>query len=142
MAKNITLSAFIDHSHIDATLIRSVVRQFGTWEYFKQSAQDIAQHGAAGGWSGFTYFNDTVPFTGRNKKAIMAHAETTAQDIGESGALEFISGFQCLKGYTQAEVAEGLYNPLSDAKTDVFNALAWFALEEVARSLADMYDQR
>lgn len=131
------MKAFIAHSHIDATLIRSTVRQFGGWKYFKESAQDIANHGAAGGFSGFTYYSDTVPFAKRNKAAIIAYAENIAQELGESGAVECIASFQCLKHYSQAEVAEGLYNPRSEAKTDIFNALAWFALEEVARSYVD-----
>lgn len=135
--KKTTLAAFVAHSHIDATLIRSTVKQFGGWDSFKESAQDIANNGAAAGWAGFTYYTDTVPFAKRNKKAILAYAENMAQELGESGAVQCIAGFQCLKHYRQDEIAEGLYNPRSEAKTDIFNALAWFALEEVALAYAD-----
>lgn len=137
MSKHLTLSSFITCSHIDASLIRSVVRQFGGWKEFSHMADDVAMNGADAGWAGFTYHSDTVPFAQRNKKAIMAECESMAQEMGESGALAFIAGFRCLKGYSQSEIADGLYNPRSDNKTQVYNALAWYALELVARSYDD-----
>lgn len=131
----------IEHSNIAPSLIRSTIRQFGGFKYFKETAQDIASHGAAGGFSGFCYYSDTVPFAKRNKAAIMAYAEEQAQEIGESNALALIQGFNCLKNYNGAEIADGLYNPRSDAKTDIFNTLAWWALEEVARLYVDLTEQ-
>lgn len=43
----ITLKAFIEASHINATLIRAVVRQAGGWESFVEDAENICNHGAA-----------------------------------------------------------------------------------------------
>lgn len=36
------------------------------------------------------------------------------------------------------EAAEAIHNPRSEDATNVLNALAWFALEEVSRSYSDM----
>ena len=126
---------FISKSHISEKLIRAVVRQSGGWDSFKEMAEDITNHGVDGGFHGWIYHSDTVPFAQRNKAVIMAMAQELANDLGEE-VLSMIAGFNCLK-ISANEVAEALYNPRSDNKTQVFNALAWFASEEVARSYCD-----
>jgi hypothetical protein len=133
------LSAFIAQaSNISASLIRSTVRQMGGWEEFKAHAADVTNHGAAGGFRGFCYYTETVAFTQRNRKAILAMAEEMGQELGEGGAIGCIASFQCLKGnYTQAEIAEAVYNYRSENRTQVYNALAWYALEEVCRAYMD-----
>jgi len=112
-------------------LKRAVVRQFGDSESFYESVPDIANYGASGGVSGFIYYSDTVNFTKRNKNKIMQFLTELSDDIGES-IVSMLSHWQCLKGMSQHEIMEGLYNPKSDNKTNVYNALAWYALEEVA----------
>lgn len=136
--KKITLTQFCKASHINTSLVRSVVRQIGGWQEFTERAQDVTNHGASGGFTGFTYYSDTVSFTKRNKKAIVTFCENFASDLGEKGIIEFIAGFQCMRNYSQSEVACGLYNPRSDNKTTVYNALAWLMLEEVSRSYCDI----
>ena len=136
--KKLTLTQFCKASHIDASLIRSVVRQIGGWKEFTERAQDVTNHGASGGFSGFTYYSDTVSFTKRNKKAIVTFCENFASDLGDGGIIEFITGFQCMKNYKQSEVASGLYDSRSDFKTTVYNALAWLMLEEISRSYCDI----
>lgn len=136
-----TLKSFIEASNISPKLIRAVVRQIGGWDSFKESAQDVANHGASGGVNGFIYYTDTVAFTKRNKKDILAMAEELASSIGEGDAITLIAGFNCLKNYSALEVSEAIYNPRSESRTDVFNALAWFTLEEVARSYCDLVEQ-
>jgi hypothetical protein len=112
-------------------LKRAVMRQFGDSESFYESVADIANHGASGGVSGFIYYSDTVNFTKRNKNKIMQALTELSNDIGES-IVSMLSHWQCLRGMSQREIMEGLYNPKSDNKTTVYNALAWYALEEVA----------
>jgi len=112
-------------------LKRAVMRQFGDSESFYESVSDIANYGASGGVSGFIYYSDTVNFTKRNKNKIMQSLTELSNDIGES-IVSMLSHWQCLKGMSQCEIMEGLYNPKSDNKTTVYNALAWYALEEVA----------
>lgn len=136
-----TLKSFIEASNISPKLIRAVVRQIGGWGSFKGSAQDVVNHGAAGGVSGFIYYTDTVAFTKRHKAEILKMADELASSIGEGNATTLIAGFNCLKNYSALEVSEAIYNPRSESRTDVFNALAWFALEEVARSYCDLVEQ-
>jgi hypothetical protein len=135
-----TLQSFCQESHIAESLIRSTVRQIGGWSTFKNYAQDVTNNGVQGGFCGFTYYADTVNFTKRNKTAILEFCKQFASDIGKSGTIEFITSFNCLRGESQEEVADGLYNPRSDNQTTVYNALAWFILEEVSRSYCDLLD--
>lgn len=127
---------FISKSHISAKIIRAVVRQSGGWDSFTEMAEDITNHGVDGGFHGWIYHAETVPFAKRNKAAIMEMAQQMADDMGEP-LYRMIAGFNCLK-MEESEVAEALYNPRSDDKTQVFNALAWFAAEEVARSYVNI----
>ena len=133
-----TLKAFIKNSHIDPKLIRAVVRQLGGYDEFKQSAQDITRHGISGGYGGFIYYTDTVAFTQNNKKAILELAANLADDIGED-TIKMIGNFNGLK-MDSVEVAEAIYNPKSDNKTQVFNALAWFVAEEVCNSYVNFLE--
>jgi len=112
-------------------LKRAVMRQFGDSESFYESVPDIVNYGASGGVSGFIYYSDTVNFTKRNKNKIMRSLTELSDDLGES-IVSMLSHWQCLKGMSQCEIMEGLYNPRSDNKTTVYNAIAWYALEEVA----------
>ena len=129
------LNQFIAKSHINAPMIRAVVRQSGGWEAFTGMAEEITNHGVDGGFHGWIYHAETVPFAKRNKGQILALASTLADDFGES-MLAMIAGFNCIKT-TPEVIAEAIYNPRSSERTQVFNALAWFAAEEVARSYCD-----
>lgn len=135
-----TLKAFCQSSAIPAPLIRAVVRQFGGWSDFKESARDVSNHGANCGFSGFIYYADTVPFAKRNKANILEYAESMARDIGAENAIGLIAGFNCLSGISALEVASALYKRNDENETQVFNALAWFALEEVARAYSDLLE--
>ncbi len=140
---NITLKQFAEQSSIPAALVRGVVRQIGGWDEFKGRARDVANHGAAGGFVGFTWHSDTVAFTRKHKADILTLCETQADDFDiKGGFLEFIAGFNCLQGWNTREVGEGIYNPRSDARTTVYNALAWYALEEVARAYCDILENQ
>jgi len=122
-------------------LIRSVVRQIGGWDEFKERAPDVAAYGADGGFSGFIYYADTVPFAKRNKAIILEYAESMAGDIGaDGGALGLIAGFNCLSDLTALDVASAIYKRNDDNAQQVFNALAWFAVEEVSRSYVGLME--
>jgi hypothetical protein len=133
-----TLKSFVEETHLPERVVRGVVRQMGGWASFKESAEDVAAHGATAGWCGFTYYSDTVRFAKRHQCDLTAMANEMARDLGESSGFTLIAGFNCLKSYSADEVFDALMDPRSDARTDVFNALAWFALEEVARSFSDL----
>ena len=136
-----TLAALIENAgNIPENLIRATVRQSGGWARFKEHAEDVTNHGAAGGFAGFTYYADTLKFTRANRADIVTLCESMADDLGESGPVALVKGFNCLKGSTEAEVASTLYGK-GDEDTQVSNALAWFALEEVARAYCNMIDR-
>lgn len=112
-----------------------VIDQMGGWEAFSENAPDIANGGADAGWVGFTYHADTVAFAKKNQRPIMKMATEEAQNFGMN-VLEMIAGFRCLRdaGVTTFEVADVLLNGEDDGDvaTWVYNALAWYALEEMA----------
>lgn len=130
------LSKLIATSSLPESLIRATVKQAGGWESFKEMASDVTNHGADSGFSGFTYYTDTVNFTERNQAEILQACGDMASDLGESSRYAMIAGFQCLKMQPD-EVAEAIYNKRIEERTNVFNALAWFALEEVSRAYCD-----
>ncbi len=139
--KKQTLKMFINHainhSSLSARLIRATILQFGDWDYFKQTASDIAQYGAAGSFNGFIYYTDTLKFTRNNKKPILDLCFKMDEQIENIGSIAFIASFNCLKGVTQDSIARAIYVGKGDDSTQVLNALAWFALEEVAKAYCD-----
>jgi hypothetical protein len=132
-----TLTNFCSRSHLPASLIRATVKQAGGWGSFKEMAADVTNHGANGGFHGFIYTRDTVAFTKRNKAELLEMAKQMCEDLGEGDMFAMIGGFNCLK-ISAAEAAEAIYNSRSEERDNVFNALAWFALEEVSRSYVDL----
>lgn len=118
--------------------------------------RDVANHGADGGFTGFIYYSETVKFFKRNRRAILELVKEYAREF-EQTPLDFVHSFNVLKpsppdkyggGYTreqdieetQEEIARALYGRLRADDTQVPNALAWFALEEVAREITDNTD--
>lgn len=102
----------------------------------REQLEDVCNHGASGGFSGFTYYTETLAFYKAHKAEILALAASSAEDFGQD-MLEMIGGFNCLKGdkLTATEIGEALFSGRGDNATTVRNAMAWFALEEVAREL-------
>jgi len=137
------LKDFVAQANIPESLIRAVVRQCGGWQSFKEDAQDVARHGADTGVHGFTYYSDTVHFARKNRVAIMAMAEDMARDCygRDANCFTLIAGFNCFRGrLSSGEVARAIYGRNDDNATDVYNAMAWFALEETARAFCDLTD--
>jgi len=130
-----TLEGFLqfceDNTGLTAKLAESVIDQLGDeWDDFKSCYSNYMC--ASNGFSGFTYYTETVDFTKKHKKYLIKLCEYTADMVGDNkGAISFIASFNCLD-LTEDQVAQGLYEPDSDYNTQVFNALAWFALETVA----------
>ena len=141
--KKPSLFNLIDSTNIPESLVRAVVRQMGGWESFKESAPDICRGGIDGGFHGFIYYRETEPFAKRNRKAILEMATQQANDFGV-GLVEMIKGFGCFRHSeptdkpTESEIVEALAGRGTD--TQVPNALAWYAGEEVARAYCDAFD--
>lgn len=111
-------------------LTRSVIRQTG-----RENLEDIARHGADGGFAGFTYYADTVSFFRRNRREIIKLVNSLADELGED-FFAMIAAFRCLKDdkLTTWEISEAI-NSRGEHATTVQNALAWFAAEEIAREM-------
>jgi hypothetical protein len=139
-----SLKSFIDNSNIPSQLIKAVVRQFGGWQVFKDSAPDVYRGGIDCGFAGFTYYSDTEPFARRNRSLISDMASNQAKEFGV-GAIEMIRGFGCFRHGTKPtdeEIGSALYvgKDLPDGM-QVLSALAWYAGEEVCRSYCDLTEQ-
>jgi len=130
-----TLKNFIENSNIDAGLIRAVVRQTGDWQSFQESAPDIANHGIDGGFSGWIYYTETCEFYAKNQALIVTLIEQWANEALAS-VIDYVAGINCL-GADKPSVGKTLYGNKRQHDTQVANALAWFAAEEVARSFVD-----
>ena len=125
-------------------LTNAVIEQLGFEELeneeLRSTLQDITNNGADGGFGGFIYYSETNQFARENMHLIMDQVKKLADAFGET-PLEMISSFRCLQGdkIDPLEIASIIYertSPESQAdgtETVVLNALAWFALEEVAR---------
>lgn len=149
--KTITQKALIASTNIPAALIRAVIKQSGGYEYFTQTAPDVANHGASCGSNGrFTYYRDTVPFARKNKAAILEMAKQQADDIygKEKSAYQMMADFSDIKNAEIGpdELAEVINRPFHEdeegATTQVFNTLAWYALEEVSRAYNDLLENQ
>ena len=120
-------------------IYKAVIKQLGG----KESLEDVYNHGADGGFSGFICYSDTIEFFRKNKKHIIMLAENMANDLRED-VTNMIKGFNCLKDYelTNSQVAKVLYGKFlnDEDNTQIMNALSWFALEEVARYICDSED--
>ncbi len=138
-----TLTSFCRESHLPTALIRAVVRQLGGWnEDTRQALQDIARHGVDGG---FIYYSDTTAFAKKHKAVILEVAEELAREVRDTGgAVDLIADFRCLRDGditpSITDIARVVYSGKGpdSVVTEVYNALAWFAAEEVARAYSDL----
>jgi hypothetical protein len=128
-----TKTAVIRDNSERKTLINAVIRRIGL-----ESVMDVVNHGIGGGFSGFIYHSDTCAFYRRHRKAINEWVKDTAEDFGQN-CVEFVQGFNCLGDSDwRDEIGACLYGgKLTDDTTQIENALAWFAAEEVCR----MFDE-
>ena len=121
-------------------LTRAVLRRLD-----REQLADVARHGADAGWAGFTYTAETVAFYKAHKADILDLANQLASDLGED-TIAMIQGFRCLGhqarftgawacDYSANEIAEALYSGRGESADTIREAMAWFALEEVAREL-------
>lgn len=141
MSQKIKMSDFLKAANINPKLSGAVIRQFGGWQTFQEKAADVASHGIGGGFCGFLYYAETAVFVKKHKKLIIENIVQLADEIGENFA-KVIADFNCLKnlGITENDVMLALMSPRSCEGyiiTQVYNALAWYAGETVAREYTD-----
>lgn len=99
---------------------------------------DIQSHGIDGGFGGFIYYSDTVEFAEQNMSDILDIARDMADSLGVDGPYSLIAGFNCLgDGYTADSVADAINKPEHEDRTQVLNAMAWFAAEKFAHYMIE-----
>ena len=110
-------------------VIRAVIKTIG-----KESIEDVINHGADSGFSGFIYHKETCAFYAKYRQQINQWIKDYAKELDEE-AVSMVVNFNCLKSEEYREdVGACLYNgKLGDNTTQVENALAWFVLEETCR---------
>jgi hypothetical protein len=116
-------------------LTRAVAKQVGGMETLKNIAADVCNHGADAGFNGFIYYSDTANFYQKNKPVILELLAEMAADMGES-SIALVKSFNCVQA-TEGEIGATLYASKAHHSTNVSNALAWFALEEICRSITN-----
>ena len=123
---------------MNTQLVNAVIEQLGgsidDREDVNQTLEDVANHGADAGFHGFTYNADTCEFFSENRGLILELAKEYAEDFGQD-VISMIAGFSCLNDDTETrdEIGRAIYGTPEHNDVMVQNALAWFALEEVAR---------
>jgi len=131
-----TLKNFIENSSIDANLIRAVIRQSGGWQSFQDMAPDIANNGIDGGFSGWIYYTETCQFYAKNQSSIIKLVECQSDEYGYQSSQEMVKSFRSSLA-TLSEIGYTLYGSKRQHDTQVANALAWYAAEEVASAYND-----
>lgn len=120
---------------VSLRLKRAVIKQLGN----EEDLFDIAEYGADGGYNGFIWHEETNRFYDNNAGAIDALVQEEADEFGMSPG-EMVAGFRVLNGdFDPYEIDLFLEGDGDDTELDddditvLKNALAWFALECVAR---------
>jgi hypothetical protein len=137
-----TIKSFVNHAgHINPKLIKSVIAQFGGWDSFKESAEDVSNHGIDGGFHGFIYYADTHKFALKNRALIVELLEESADSLGED-VVYMVSNFGVFRcNSMDADDRKDLYKFLGGGipqQGAITNVMAWFAAEEVCRAYSDM----
>jgi hypothetical protein len=97
---------------------------------------DCAEHGADGGFPGFTYYSDTLTFFRRNRQDIVKNLELLAEELGED-SISMVQHFGVFRHGippSPADVGRALWGTgqLKDDLTSLYNVFAWFCLEEIS----------
>lgn len=118
-------------------LTRAALKQIGG---DREVLADVARFGAAGGFRGFIYCKDTSAFYRKNREEIKKLLGETSENYGE-GLFSMVCNFVCLRDWKikEEQVAAVLFGKFGEIgeedEIQIENALAWFALEEIAREL-------
>ncbi len=128
------LSEVLKEHNDSKQMINAIIHYLGGTE----SIEDIINNGADSGFSGFIYTKDCVKFWKKYKKDILKLLESVSDDLGQS-AVTTVKDFEYIKNsnYTENEIAKALYGKYNQEYDYIYNTMAWFALEEVARWFED-----
>lgn len=128
-------------------LIRAVIEQCGCEAddaELIQILKDVMKNDVDGGHRGFLTYYDTCKFARDNMPLIIEQLKEDASNHGVD-VFEMVSNFNCYVGlYPAFEIASVIFDQADEATindgadTQILNALAWYALEEVARYITDI----
>lgn len=100
-------------------------------EWFKENlmedAENIANHGADGGYTELTWTNDCADTFDRFEEEIWSMAVEDAEDFGCKNVLEMISGFGRVD--------------MADTIKGFKNLMLWYAAEKIAREIMDEMEE-
>lgn len=121
-----------------AAVAKVVISQLGG--YWPDSLNDLdnvaaSPCGAAGGFSGFVYYTETVAFWRKHRAKITRLMAYQPEAIGYANTLDMVANFNSVRNaaeFTADEIARALYGRFDDNLTYIYNIFAWYALEEVA----------
>ena len=118
---------------LDKRLVTAVIEQLGLDDEDEtETLHDIAQFGINSGFSGFTYYTETVEFYMENQPLIVNQLREDAQGYGQWSMMEMVRNFACCdEETTEDEIGKTLFS--DDHYELVANCLAWYAAETVAR---------
>lgn len=155
MSRNaVTLNA-VKAAHPSPVLVESILNTMGrSWKQTRETLRDVAAHGADSGFPGFTYYSDTRRFYIRHRSAINELVMSEAREFGMT-PIDFVAGFRCLQDTTfddnkgewvackpdnarMTAISRAIYGARmtwDDEDLFIANALAWFTLESVARTV-------
>ena len=112
-------------------LINAVISRIGM-----ESVDDVINHGAYCGFSGFIYYSDTHKFAITYRKQIIQLLEESADSLGED-VVNMVKSFGVFRNNPMdSEDKKDLYKYLGGGRPEqgaITNVMAWFALEEVCR---------
>lgn len=142
--KSLTLKQAAAEINVSERMLSDISRRIGTWEEFRDRiAQEINDHGADCGFSGFIYYYETAAFFRRRSAEISAMLSELAEELGQTPA-EMVAGFPCLSGAVDRDTVAAVlaFGRVGyDDRAVVQNALAWFALETVSARLVDYMER-
>ena len=112
-------------------LINAVISRIGM-----ESVNDVINHGADCGFSGFIYYSDTHKFAITYRKQIVQLLEESAGSMVKD-IVNMVKSFEVFRNNPMdSEDKKVLYKYLRGGRPKqgaITNVMAWFALEEVCR---------
>lgn len=122
-----------------AKLARSVKTKLNVENYEElfTTFDEIRRYGADSGFTGFISYYDTCKFYKSFRYVIQSLIDSDCDNLGTE-PIDLVKNFRCIKGLFSAdEIGRALYGRYDEYLTEVYNALAWYALETVAYKFCD-----
>lgn len=136
-----TMKSFLAKTSLPKSLVHGVIDQFGDWDYFLESYEDVVNHGINGGFPGFIYYDDTVPFAENYRKEIVEMLVEDAEEMG-CDVVEMICNFGVFRNEKpDRETKRDIYNYITGFPcegTYIPNLMAWYAAEKVCNEFYNL----